>query len=184
MADPHPAPGRLETLRRFINTWYVEKGLDAIAESPGLAAWLHEHGLLERGVAVDERDVAEAQAFREALRALIATNHGHPMTADAEAVLQRVGARAATAFAYEPATRALVLEPRSAGIEHAFARLLRLVYDAQHEATWSRLHLCARETCRWAFYDTSKNHSAQWCEMAVCGNRAKAQRRRARARAA
>lgn len=33
---------------------------------------------------------------------------------------------------------------------------------------------CASETCQWLFLDTSKNHRRRWCDMAQCGNRAKA----------
>ena len=33
---------------------------------------------------------------------------------------------------------------------------------------------CDSETCRWFFIDRSKNHSRRWCDMKVCGNRAKA----------
>jgi len=35
---------------------------------------------------------------------------------------------------------------------------------------------CGRESCRWLFLDTSKNHSRRWCDMKVCGNRVKARR--------
>jgi predicted RNA-binding Zn ribbon-like protein len=40
----------------------------------------------------------------------------------------------------------------------------------------SRLHTCASETCRWLFLDTSKNRTRRWCDMKICGNRAKARR--------
>jgi predicted RNA-binding Zn ribbon-like protein len=33
---------------------------------------------------------------------------------------------------------------------------------------------CDSETCRWLFLDRSKNHTRRWCDMKVCGNRAKA----------
>ena len=39
-----------------------------------------------------------------------------------------------------------------------------------------RLHTCASETCRWLFLDTSKNRTRRWCDMKICGNRAKARR--------
>jgi predicted RNA-binding Zn ribbon-like protein len=35
---------------------------------------------------------------------------------------------------------------------------------------------CGRDSCRWLFLDTSKNHSRRWCDMKVCGNRVKARR--------
>lgn len=40
----------------------------------------------------------------------------------------------------------------------------------------SRVRVCASQTCDWLFLDESRNRSRQWCDMAVCGNRAKAQR--------
>ncbi|TMI13474.1 CGNR zinc finger domain-containing protein, partial [Candidatus Bathyarchaeota archaeon] len=39
--------------------------------------------------------------------------------------------------------------------------------------TWARLKACSSDTCRYAFYDNSKNHTGKWCSMAVCGNRNK-----------
>ena len=40
----------------------------------------------------------------------------------------------------------------------------------------TRLHTCASDTCRWLFLDTSKNRTRRWCDMKICGNRAKARR--------
>jgi predicted RNA-binding Zn ribbon-like protein len=34
---------------------------------------------------------------------------------------------------------------------------------------------CAAERCRWLFVDTSRNQKRRWCDMRICGNRAKAQ---------
>jgi predicted RNA-binding Zn ribbon-like protein len=39
-----------------------------------------------------------------------------------------------------------------------------------------RLHACASATCRWLFLDTSRNRTRRWCDMKICGNRAKARR--------
>jgi len=47
-----------------------------------------------------------------------------------------------------------------------------------------RIKLCASEPCRWLFLDESKNGRRRWCDMAVCGNRAKARRYRERQRVA
>ncbi len=38
------------------------------------------------------------------------------------------------------------------------------------------VRVCASDTCKWLFIDTSKNHSRRWCDMKSCGNRAKARR--------
>jgi predicted RNA-binding Zn ribbon-like protein len=44
----------------------------------------------------------------------------------------------------------------------------------------SRLRACGNPSCRFLFIDRSRNHSRVWCEMAVCGNRMKVGRHRAR----
>jgi predicted RNA-binding Zn ribbon-like protein len=42
-----------------------------------------------------------------------------------------------------------------------------LVYDVR---------ACAADPCRWLFVDTSRNRTRRWCDMKVCGNRAKARK--------
>jgi len=48
------------------------------------------------------------------------------------------------------------------------------------EGRLDTVKICPADDCRWAFYDTSRNHSRQWCSMEVCGNRAKARAHRER----
>jgi predicted RNA-binding Zn ribbon-like protein len=48
----------------------------------------------------------------------------------------------------------------------------------------ARIKECGGLACGWLFYDTSKNNTRRWCEMEICGNRAKQRRRTARARGA
>jgi predicted RNA-binding Zn ribbon-like protein len=43
-----------------------------------------------------------------------------------------------------------------------------------------RLRRCGGDTCYWLFIDETKNCSRRWCEMAICGNRHKVRRHRAR----
>jgi predicted RNA-binding Zn ribbon-like protein len=40
--------------------------------------------------------------------------------------------------------------------------------------TIALIRRCDAETCRQFFVDRSKNHSRRWCDMKLCGNRAKA----------
>lgn len=44
----------------------------------------------------------------------------------------------------------------------------------------ARIKTCAAPDCGWKFMDQSKNRSRRWCDMAVCGNLAKARQYRAR----
>jgi predicted RNA-binding Zn ribbon-like protein len=43
-----------------------------------------------------------------------------------------------------------------------------------------RLRSCAADTCEWLFLDTTKNRTRRWCDMKICGNRAKVRRFRDR----
>jgi predicted RNA-binding Zn ribbon-like protein len=43
-------------------------------------------------------------------------------------------------------------------------------------ANLPRLRLCASDNCDWAFLDTSRRQNRVWCDMTICGNRAKAAR--------
>jgi predicted RNA-binding Zn ribbon-like protein len=45
-----------------------------------------------------------------------------------------------------------------------------------------RLRMCGGTNCAWVFIDSSKAGRRRWCDMAVCGNVAKAQRFYARSR--
>ncbi len=40
----------------------------------------------------------------------------------------------------------------------------------------ARVKTCANERCGWLFIDSSRKHNRKWCQMGVCGNRAKARR--------
>ena len=45
-----------------------------------------------------------------------------------------------------------------------------------------RTRRCAGQECGWLFFDTTKNNGRRWCEMRVCGNRAKVRAARDRQR--
>jgi predicted RNA-binding Zn ribbon-like protein len=45
-----------------------------------------------------------------------------------------------------------------------------------------RVRECGGDHCGWLFLDETKNRSRRWCEMSVCGNRAKARRHYDRSR--
>ena len=73
---------------------------------------------------------------------------------------------------------AVCLECTAPGFDGALCRLLAIVFTSMMDGSWQRLKSCPQ--CRWAFYDYSKNRSASWCSMKLCGNRAKTRAFRAR----
>jgi predicted RNA-binding Zn ribbon-like protein len=64
-------------------------------------------------------------------------------------------------------------EPAGGGVEGAIAALVIRVAEAMREGSWSRLKTCPADRCLATFYDFSRNRTATWCDMAVCGNREK-----------
>jgi predicted RNA-binding Zn ribbon-like protein len=48
--------------------------------------------------------------------------------------------------------------------------------DLLVQAPHRRIRQCANPECLWLFIDASKNGTRRWCDMAACGNRAKARR--------
>jgi len=165
--DRAPAPEPLRLVQRFVNTTDLEDGVDAIADPPALATWLADAGVLARGTAVSSTDHERALALREAIRDL-------------------AGGDAAAAAAVDAAARnarlrpvlgpALVLEPEAAGFDAALGRIVAPVYLALADGSWERLKACERGSCRWLFYDASRNRSGHWCSMATCGSREKNRR--------
>jgi predicted RNA-binding Zn ribbon-like protein len=175
----HPAPGELELVRQFLNTYDVEEGIDQVSTPERLRAWLAAQGL-EAGP-LGRADVERAIAMRESLRALTLANNGEPLELGAIAALNSVAAGAHLMVRFDDRGDT-VLEPAGEGAEAALGELLAIVFRAVADGTWRRLKACRDDTCQWAFYDRSKNRSATWCSMEGCGNRAKARAYRARHR--
>jgi predicted RNA-binding Zn ribbon-like protein len=61
-------------------------------------------------------------------------------------------------------------------------KVARSAADLLVSTELERVRECAGEKCDWLFLDASRNQSRRWCDMAACGNRAKAQRNYARKR--
>lgn len=178
MSKQQEAPGELELVRAFLNSADLEEGSDELADAAALRAWLVSHGLLAPGCEVTEADRVRMVELREAIRALIVANSTGRLDASAAALLDRYGQAARLALAMTPG--GLDLRPADDGVEGACSRLLAIVFVAGVAGTLARLKACERHSCRWVFYDHSKNRSGRWCSMAVCGNRTKAARFRAR----
>ena len=54
--------------------------------------------------------------------------------------------------------------------------IIRSAADLLVSEEFRRVKKCGDPICGWLFLDTSRNHSRRWCDMADCGNRAKASR--------
>jgi predicted RNA-binding Zn ribbon-like protein len=174
------APGDLAVVRAFVNTLEIDTGLDQLTTPDELVAWLASHDLLAADSAARPGDVRRAALFREALRELLLSNNeSRPAPQDAARTLDDVAARARLRLRVDDSGLAR-LEAEGKSVDAALGRLLIAVYRAMENDTWARLKACRADTCRWAFYDHSKNRSGHWCSMEVCGARHKAREYRAR----
>ncbi|MFE2961126.1 CGNR zinc finger domain-containing protein [Nocardia tengchongensis] len=169
----------LRTIEQFINT--RRRDSDEIATPPQLAKWLHANGLTPVETVVNAEQCDRAERIREGLRALVAENNTEPVSSP-----RPDGLNPAARAEFAELTRdfplmldVTVSPPRLVAcartpVEAALAGLLAIVVEAVAEGTWTRLKACREPSCRWAYYDHSRNRRRTWCSMDICGNRAKA----------
>jgi predicted RNA-binding Zn ribbon-like protein len=178
MRKRQEAPGELEQVRAFVNTADLEQGEENLDTPGALSAWLADHELLEGSPRATKADLRAALGIREALRDLLLANADGAPTAKASATLDAAARSARLEVRFD--ADGGHLEPGAGGVPGALGRLLAIVQRAMASGTWDRLKACRQDTCRWAFYDNTKNRSGVWCNMGACGNRAKARAYRER----
>jgi predicted RNA-binding Zn ribbon-like protein len=168
-----PAPGRLAFVQALLNTfWDLDGDGSEVWSTPGAyGAWLRARGFDGRAVAAGDLD--RALELREALRALCRANHDDGDAPAALATLDRIARAVAPAAALAPSLRTGTLDPAGDGPDAACALALGIVFAARADGTFARLKACPHAHCGWAFYDSSRNRSGQWCSMRICGNRTK-----------
>lgn len=175
----------------FVNTASARDGQGGLKEKlvayPDLVTWAERVGLASEALARRLRAAAardpdgaaavleRARELREAVFRLFA--RPDPSDADLDRVSREAGEGAAQrrlvedgdgyAFAWPESDRPdQLLWP----VALAAAELLTSPHDRH------RVKECAADTCSWLFLDQSRNRSRRWCDMKVCGNRAKARR--------
>jgi predicted RNA-binding Zn ribbon-like protein len=176
---PKAAPDELDHIRQFVNTRDLETLEEELSDPDATAAWLSERDLLPGDERLTAADVRQAQSMREALRKLLLAHNGAPLDTAAVDAVNNAAKSAELVVRFDDGGNA-ALVPVRPGIDGALGRLIAIVYRAVAEGTWERMKACPEDKCEWAFYDWSKNRSATWCDMAVCGNRAKARAYRER----
>jgi predicted RNA-binding Zn ribbon-like protein len=168
-----PAPGRLAYVQAFLNTFWdlaAPHGGEVWTSPAAYGAWLAQRGFRAPPTGAD---VERAIELREALRALCLANHDHGDAPQAIALLDRLARAVAPRAGLAPSLADGTLAPATDGPDAACALALGIVFAARLDGSFARLKACPHERCGWAFYDTSRNRSGQWCSMRICGNRTK-----------
>ena len=183
----------LETAFDFLNTLELENGalVERLTSLDTAASWLADAAVVPdatviaglgrssaaRDAALERlitartalRDVAHAVAHEEAppRRAIDEVNRALASRERIELVASDDGVRLGHSHVGD-------------AIDDVLARIAEPIVREIGNGHDDRIRICANDTCRWIFYDESRAGRRRWCDMATCGNRAKAQRHRAR----
>jgi predicted RNA-binding Zn ribbon-like protein len=180
----------------FVNTDGGEHDPDTVADFDSLVSWLEtavafdsERAQMMRRRAIQQPSGATAalmdgRRVRAALRILAERGGTSPQVRlEALAEINRVLGRSAGTRRLEmrlDGTFARSFVP----VGDAFAGLMIPIVESAADALilgeLARVRRCADPRCARVFYDNTKNAARRWCDMATCGNRAKAARHRAR----
>jgi predicted RNA-binding Zn ribbon-like protein len=170
---PRPGPPQaLERLIGFVNTNEPQLSQDLLRDPTETRRWLLAEGF-EVGK-LNRDDWAAIIGFREGVRAAAAANNGSGVDADAVAGLRQAIDRLGFTVRADADAHLEVASTTPSG--RALAPLVGGLMAAQADGSWTRVKACARDSCRWLFYDTTRNRSRTWCTNTTCGSREKAKR--------
>lgn len=160
--------------------WFVDRGVIHLEGADRVRAQAATRDALMA------RDLARIRAVRSALRevAHAVAQDRAPNVGALDTINRALHARQVIELV--PAPDGVSVDHRHVGdpVDDALARLADPLVTELTDGRPERIKVCASDTCAWIFYDASRTSRRRWCDMATCGNRAKAARHRARGRAA
>lgn len=167
---------------------------DHLQSYADLVAWARQAGALDAAEAAlllaaaigqpDEaaRVLERARRLREAVYRLCSTVAAGREVASTD--LELLNAEIGRALAHarlKPGTDGLTWAwDGSAALDRPLWPVARSAAELLTGPERAAVRECAEPACGWLFLDTSRNRSRRWCDMRVCGNRAKARRHYAR----
>jgi len=167
-------PEQLALVEAFANTVDVEEGTDELTSVERFGRWLSAQG---RDEPVAPADLDLAWQLRAALRLELSSHDteapaGEPteVPGDHRAELDRLAEGLPLRARFTDG--GVGLAPTAGGVPGLLAEIVAAMVLAERDGTWARLKICREDSCRWTYYDRSKNSSKCWCG-ASCGNRNK-----------
>ncbi|HJS73099.1 MAG TPA: ABATE domain-containing protein, partial [Vicinamibacteria bacterium] len=171
----------------FINT--VEKRptslrCELLETYADLAAWSRQSGILT----AREEEAVVKRARKTPLRAAKTLERARLLREALFALFSRGGDSGLQALrdALPAAYRTPVLpsappyrlrwEDDPGALDRMLGSVVRSAVELLTSEELDRVRVCGAGNWEWLFLDESKSRSRQWCDMAVCGNRAKARR--------
>jgi hypothetical protein len=166
MTTNQSAPGSLEVLRVFLNTWRIpndtrlptDELLSMEAMLQFYATWFASGDF----TATSSIDAGRVRALRDDLRQMMGKEdlvliNGWLAQIPLAAVLKanEVGG-AQVGYRIDPSSPCQLC-----------SQMLAVVMEAIGQSQWLRFKACP--DCQWVFYDHTKNHSKVWCTMTASG---------------
>jgi hypothetical protein len=169
------APGELEQVRTFLNTWWIPNDTrEPVDELATLAADRRRWARAFPSIPPPERERG-LSTLRDQLRSTLGEAHPPALQPVVDAHRWHVDLAA-------PGTaRAVRIVPDRVT---AVSAIVAIVVEAVAAGWWHRLRACP--DCGWVFYDSSRNARRTWCSMTAaggargCGSIAKTRAYRAR----
>lgn len=177
--DPRHAPGRLEYLADYqdLIRWSFSAGVcDAVAAEQLLAR-------AQTDQPSARKTHRRAIRLRESLYPLLApASRGSPLAAGSLEIFNAELRHAVPGLKLTQLSSGYDLNWSTLGEpDSVLAPIAWSAFELLQSAKLTRVRECAGVNCGWLYLDTSKAGKRRWCSMAICGNRAKAERFRRRA---
>lgn len=165
-ADSQMAPGTLEIVRTFLNTWRISN--DTREPSDELVSLSVMHHFYSTWFGDSTRD-SEITILPEAVRQLRADLRSILGTSDVLVLSKWLSRQPVEVMLSPNADGMPILRYRPAGVQgcRLCAEVVALVVEAIARSTWTRLKACP--DCQWVFYDHTKNKNKVWCLMTASG---------------
>ena len=194
----HPAPQWVSIdLANTVEWRHSDNPTDRLNGYDRLLAWGERTGLLEPEVAESLRNEAmlrpeearkafeDAIGLREAIyRVMYGVASGMPRDPAGVALLYRNVADALRHRALVDGPDGFVWEwpGEETDLDAVTHKVALSASDLLTSPEVHRLKACPGDGCGWLFVDTSRTGNRRWCDMEICGNRAKVRRHREAAR--
>jgi len=180
----------LDAALDFINTLDLDDGqLVEHFNDPGDAAtWFTEHGLVhaEARPHWTTTDLDRVRSVRHALRDVVdaVVEHRKPERESVDLVNATLEGRRPPRLELDGTAVHIGHRHAETPVADALAIVAEALVEELAAGRPERFRICANDQCRWTFFDSSPTGRRRWCDMATCGNKAKAARHRARVKAA
>lgn len=155
------APGRLEIVREFLNTWRIPNDTRVsqdMLQATGTIARFQTRYFAGLGGPVEPEQLLH---LRDDLRGVLGT--GDVSVINRWLTIQPVQ----TMLVQDEAGIPAIYYQPAAGPCALCGAVLAIVVEAVAQKTWPRLKACL--DCQWVFYDHTKNGNRVWCRMVASG---------------